>query len=369
MILSNNKLITKNGKCFKQGVYFDYGFDAETYGCIIQPDGKMIIIGAFYYCNGIAMQGIIRLMPDGSIDETFNNGQIGVDNYAYCMALQPDGKIILGGSFQNYNGIPCGNVIRLMPNGNLDPTFTVYSGVFTTACIVVRPNGKIIVAGDMSSPELYQLNLDGSLDINFNIGGSGFDNYISCMVLLPDGRLVIGGLFSSYNGINSNCIIILNTNGTIDASFNIGSGFDDQVWSIAVQDDGKIIVTGDMGNYQGNPCNNILRLNTDASLDTTFNAEFNASPYIATIQYDGKIVVGGSFTTINGLPCGHITRLNSDGTIDPKFNTLTGFDGQVLDIKIQSYNGKYIVVGYFQYFNGSLVNHIARLNLDGTLDK
>jgi uncharacterized delta-60 repeat protein len=369
MIASNGKFISANSRLFKQGVYFDYGFDAETYASYIQPDGKILVIGAFNFYNSIPYKGIIRLNSDGTIDESFNYGQIGIDDFAYCITLQADGKILVGGSFQNYNGNPCGNVIRLNPDGIRDLTFTVYSGVFTTVTIAYLPSGKILVAGDMGTPEMYRLNSDGSLDSTFNVGGSGFDNYINSMIIQQDEKIVVAGGFNNYNGIAANYIVRLNADGSIDSTFSSGDGFDQQVWSVAVQSDGKLIVSGDFENYNDNPCNNILRLNSDGSLDTSFTADFNSTPYIIIIQYDGKIVVGGNFIEKDGTPCGHIARLNSDGSLDSKFNIGSGFDDLVQNIEAQFYNGKYIITGYFRTFNGNTANRIARINLDGTLDK
>jgi uncharacterized delta-60 repeat protein len=178
---------------------------------------------------------------------------------------------------------------------------------------------------------------------------------------------------------DANRIARLNTDGTIDTSFHIGSGFNNTVYDTVVQPDGKIVVVGDFTNYNGTPINRVARLNTDGSLDTSFvvgSGFQGSSGYGATeagavvLQPDGKIVVGGRFATYQGISSVGIARLNPNGSIDTGFLVGTGFGcpGMVLHVRLQP-DGKILAGGWSGCYNGVSTNYGAtRLNADGTLD-
>ncbi|WP_317039503.1 T9SS type A sorting domain-containing protein [Thermoflexibacter ruber] len=167
---------------------------------------------------------------------------------------------------------------------------------------------------------------------------------------------MIGGEFTTYNGSTTNRIVRLNTDGSIDASFNIGTGFSSNVNTIAVQNDGKIIVGGQFGLFNGNTANALARLNTNGSADAGFNigTGFNNSVFALALQADGKIIVGGAFTIFNGnlTNARRIVRLNTDGSQDAVFNTGTGFNSDVFSLKMSA-DGRFVYVGgKFTNFNG-----------------
>ena len=164
--------------------------------------------------------------------------------------------------------------------------------------------------------------------------------------------------------------------GTLDSTFNPGTGANDTVLTISVQNDGKIIIGGNFTYYNGMSTNKIARLNTDGTLDNTFNmggTGFNGSVFKTTIQSDSKIIVVGNFTSFNGISTNKIARLNTDGTLDISFNiggtvvSNGNFAASIKSTSIQS-DGKIIIGGNFTSFNGISINNIARLNTDGTLD-
>ena len=172
-----------------------------------------------------------------------------------------------------------------------------------------------------------------------------------------------GGNFSSYSGVTSNKIIRLNTGGTIDNTFNIGSGFNDVVDVITLQPDGKILVGGVFNSYSGVTHNGIIRLNTGGTIDNTFNSGdgFNSNVDVITLQPDGKILVGGAFSSYNGVTNDYIVRLNSNGTIDNTFITgsTNGFNDYVRSIVLQP-DGKILVSGDFNTYSGVTYNGIIR---------
>jgi uncharacterized delta-60 repeat protein len=160
----------------------------------------------------------------------------------------------------------------------------------------------------------------------------------------------------------------LNSDGSLDTSFAIGSGTDDGVWSIAIQPDEKILLGGDFGIFNGVSHNGITRLNKDGSLDNTFDAGIGATGiYAIALRPDNKILIAGGFFGFNGLSRSGIVQLNTDGSLDNTFNTGTGLTGGAFSLGLQP-DGKVLVGGYFSFYDGNNRNNIVRLNSNGSFD-
>jgi len=345
----------------------------------IQTDGKIIVGGLFANVGGNSRNNIARLNNNGSVDLTFgpNPGFLGS---VQAMGLQLNGNIIAGGGFGSFNDTLRNNLVGLNVNGSIDANFNIGSGFNSPVYTInVQINGKIIVGGGFTNfngvniNRIIRLNSDGSLDPTFNIG-TGFNDYIYAACLQPDGKIIVGGNFTSFNGVNRNRIIRLNSDGSLDPTFNPGSGFvgtqsGGAVLTINVQSDGKILVGGMFTTFNNNTRNYFARLNSDGSIDNTFNPipGFNNSVWTSFVQPDGKIIVGGDFTSFNGNLKNRIIRLNNDGSIDATFVTGTGFDNSVLSINMQS-NGQILLSGHFLSYNGNNKNKIIRLNSNGGND-
>jgi uncharacterized delta-60 repeat protein len=342
----------------------------------IQPDGKILILGGFTSYNGIAKNGIARLNTDGTLDATFNPGT-GLNSYV-SLAVQTDGKILIGGYFTSYNGVVIKHIARLNPDGTLDTTFNLGVGPDSTVRKIIElPNGKILITGDFSTynnvsrRSIAQLNNDGTLDTDFNPGTGA--NGIESIALQADGKILIGGYFASYNGISRSCLAQLNTDGSLNTGFNIGVGPSSSVREIIVQSNGKILIGGAFTSYNNIPINRIARLNADGTLDTTLNAGTGANETISliAIQPGGKIVIAGNFTSYNDTPIGKIAQLNSDGSLETAFLNPGGFGtgaANVIFSTVLQPDGKILIGGDFFSYNGTTRNRIARLNPDGTLD-
>lgn len=402
------------------------GFNSDVTTLVLQPDGKIITGGSFTSFDGTVINRIARLNSNGSIDTSFNPGS-GFDNSVSAIALQPDGKIIIGGYFTSLNGTAINRIARLNDDGSIDVLFNPGTGFNGVAIFTLglQPDNKIIAGGSFTTfngtamNRIARLNADGSLDMTFN-PGTGFTNIVYSLILQPDDKIIVGGAFTYFNGTATNRITRLNTNGSFDTDFNSGTGFSADVNSLALQPDGKIITgglfnyfdglarfyfarlnidgtifrsftqdvacnndvysfilqpdlkiiaAGDFTAFNGIPINRIVRMNAFGINDTSFNCGtgFNNSVRSITLQSDGKIVAGGAFTTFNGLSATRIARLNPDGSVDISFNPGTGFNGIVLSIILQS-DGKLLVGGSFTSFNGTTINRLARLNTDGSLD-
>jgi uncharacterized delta-60 repeat protein len=266
----------------------------------------------------------------------------------------------------------------LYSDGSIDGTFVYGSGFDSTVnTITIQSDNKILVGGVFTdyngtgANRIIRLNSDGSVDGTF-VYGTGFDNFVSSIVVQSDNKILVGGRFNNYNGNVSNSIIRLNTDGSVDNTFNIGSGFTGSggvVYDIKIQSDGKILAGGDFTDYNGTAANRIIRLNSDGSIDGTFvyGSGFNAIVNIIATQSDGKILVGGNFQIYGVTSIKRIIRLNSDGSVDGTFGYGSGFNASVNTIVIQSDN-KILVGGSFTTYDTTSKKRIVRLNSDGSVD-
>ena len=357
------------------------GFDNAVASIVLQPNGKILVGGSFTSFQGFGRNYIARLNSNGSIDASFNQGG-GFDDYVNTMALQQDGKVIAGGLFTTFGGTARSNIARLNANGNLDSSFDPGSGFYdfsagtptNVSVVALHPEGKVMVCGDFTRFNGYNLSTfvcldgNGALDRDFYLG-KGFDNRVMHLVIQPDRKVIAGGSFNYFNGISRKRMARLNEDGTLDATFSIGTGFNNDVRCMVLQPDGKVIVGGYFDTFNGVNRNHIVRLNQDGSLDASFNlgTGFDSVVFSLAIQPDGKVIVGGKFKTFNGVGRSNIARLNSNGTLDGSFNPIAGFNGFVYNMVLQP-DGKVITGGSFTTFNGIGRKNIARLNSNGALD-
>ena len=214
---------------------------------------------------------------------------------------------------------------------------------------------------------LHAQNTPGTVDSSFNPGAF---NSVHAVATQPDGKMLIGGSFTSAGSPARNYLARLNTDGTVDASFAPAVNY--IVNSILVQADGKIVIGGGFTVVGGQTHNYIARLNPiDGSVDAGFTVNANNGVYGMAVQSDGKIVVAGQFTTMNFQPHYFIARLNSfDGSPDASFTTL-GTNDAVFTTAIQA-DGKIVIGGAFTSIsigsNGYGRSHLARLTNTGALD-
>jgi uncharacterized delta-60 repeat protein len=169
-------------------------------------------------------------------------------------------------------------------------------------------------------------------------------------------------LFTTYNGTAVNRIARLNADGTLDTGFAVGTGAANTVLAIKIQADGKIVIGGQFSTYNGAPVNRFARLNTDGTLDTSFNTGTASNGEVRSIvfQPDGKILLGGTFTTYNNTTRNRVARINADGTLDTTFAP-AGTNGPVSSVGLQA-DGRVVVGGNFTQANSLPRNRIARFN-------
>lgn len=350
------------------------GADSQVRSTCVQADGKILIGGGFISYNGTTRNGIARLNPEGSLDTTFDPGT-GTDYPVICTTIQGDGKILIAGEFTMYNGTACNRIARLNPDGSLDTTFDPGTGASSMVeSVNLQPDGKIIIGGHFWSydgidrHQIARLNEDGSLDVGFD-PGTGANSVVRTTLVQSDGKILIGGYFTEFNGAASNFLARLNADGSLDSDFMAGAGANSGVLCTSVQTDGRILIGGEFTSYNDIGCNYIARLYPDGTVDTGFNIGSGAVGWVySTIPLsDGKTLIGGSFTNYNGISRNHIARLNEDGTLDTSFDPGTGTDLYIYSVATQA-DGKILIGGLFNSFNGLARKCIARLNMDGSLD-
>jgi len=358
------------------------GFNGFVFNLNEQPDGKIIATGAFTSYNGTTANGIIRLNPDGSIDSSFNTGS-GFDNSTLPAAIQNDGKIIVGGIFTSYNGTTANGIIRLNPDGSIDSSFSTGDGFDDyPLSIAIQTDGKIIVGGFFTSyngvtnNKIIRLNPDGSMDSGFDTG-IGFDtgspDAVYSISLQPDGKIIASGVFVEYNDEFSQGIARINADGSRDESFFVGEsgcGFGNGlIYVNTLQPDGKIITGGSFEEYGCNDTpDNINRVNNDGSVDSTFSGAGmgvtdDYEVYALAVQNDGKILVGGRFSEYNETEVHQFVRLNSDGSRDNSFDMGTGFSWDAVGIRAIKVlqDGRILIGGSFNAYNNETHNNIVCL--------
>jgi len=361
--------------CTFSGITFDLGegFDDAVRQIIEQPDGKIYVGGDFNTYKGVVENFIIRLNADGSKDTGFDN-TTGFNDVVLQVVVDSNGKIYVGGTFSTYKGLTENRIIRLNPDGSKDTDFdntTGFNGQLNI--IVIDSNGKIYVGGTfttykgLTENRIIRLNPDGSKDTDFD-NTTGFNSTALRIAIDSNGKVYIVGSFTTYKGATENRIIRLNPDGSKDTGFDNTTGFNDLPTAIATDSNGKIYVGGQFTTYKGVTENRIIRLNADGSKDTDFDntTGFNSTVLRIAIDSNGKIYVGGSFTTYKGVTENRIIRLNPDGSKDTGFDNTTGFNGTVRKITVDS-NGKIYVGGSFTSYKGVTANNIILLNPDGSI--
>ncbi len=336
--------------------------------------------------------GLAWLNTDGSLRTSFApsvkfTGQINV------VTVQADGKILLGGTFIDPDNGAVKNMVRLLPNGQLDNFYPSPDGAVTS--IVVQADGKILVGGSFTGivgqtrNYIARLNIDGTLDTGFNPTP---DNRVNAIAIQPsDNKIVFGGTFTTVkpNGATDTTarayIARVNADGTLDTGYNPGANA--LVNALLIEPDGKMIAGGNFTQFTPNAGstttvrNYIARLNTDGTVDTNYDPAATGAVHALARYVDGKLIVGGEFTsfspnsatatTVITTVRNHIARLNTDGSVDSNFDPNP--NGTVNSVVVQSdgavvYGGVFTAVQSNGAAEAVVRNYLARANFDGSLD-
>ena len=327
--------------------------------------------------------------PAGTLDVRFQQPEFGWwanGSWITATALQPDGKIVVGGHFTLLNGERTLGIARLLPDGTRDSSFSFDSGELffgmPVTAVALQPDGKILF---VCRPATYgqflaRLESTGKTDPTFaaTVGGS-----INAVQVLPSGNIVIGGRFRYVNDVVRHSIARLLADGTVDETFQPGTGVRNQgepgvVNAIALQSDGKWLIGGQFTSVDGLRRTNVARLYANGAVDPSFDAgavlgqdnEF----YVAAlaVRPNGKVLVGGHFDPSPFATSRNLVRLHASGSLDVAFNrngrgTDATEGAEISKIQVQR-DGRILVAGYFRKFNRTARNSLARLQRSGALD-
>ncbi|MFN6130640.1 MAG: beta strand repeat-containing protein, partial [Planctomycetota bacterium] len=319
---------------------------------------------------------------------------------ARSVTVQPDGKILVGGSSHNGSNHDFA-LVRYNADGSLDTSFGT-GGKVTTAIgtgsdiggsVTIQPDGKIVVGGTarIGSTDdfaLVRYNADGTLDTSFGTGGmvttaiGTSTDFGYSVTIQPDGKIVVAG-YARIGSTDDFALVRYNANGTLDTSFGTGGKVTTAIgtsvdWgrSVTIQPDGKIVVGG-YATIGGTADFALMRYNANGSLDTSFGTGGKVTTAIGTstdrgdsvtVQPDGKVLVGG-YAFIAGTQDFALVRYNADGSLDATFGTggkvttdIGTSDDQGYSVTIQP-DGKIVVAG-----TTTEEFALARYNADGTFD-
>lgn len=370
---------------------------------IVQPDGKVIIIGKYDKIMEYNYRDISRIHVDGTMDTTFNSAGFNITIPLSSTAeisrkgitaalLQPDGKVIISGSFQKYYNTAVNNILRLNAQGALDPTFsgglnnasteseglfqTYMSGMHYTSAADIVAVGHFSTYNDIATDNMVRFNSDGSKNPTFNNICRGFNGPVEVIAQNSSGQFIIGGSFRAYNGVAKDRMARLNADGSLDAAFSVAMHTflenDLQPDDIIVQPDGKTIVASSGRFVNGIKLGAVVRLNLDGSIDANFNSMTAANAYgtrgscaSIALQPDGKIIAAGSLyytTNVNRK----LLRLNADGTLDDTFTfgALSTFQG-ITKIILQP-DGKILALGIVDTYKSKVIRLLSNGALDPT---
>jgi len=359
------------------------GANGDVYAVASLTNNEMLVAGAFSAYNAVSRDGVVVTHADGSVDATFNPGiGVGVEagNFVDAVAVAPDGRYILGGSFTSYNGNPRNNIVRLNPDGSVDATFTpnIYG---TVLALAVQPDGGIVLGGSFTNINgivrnyVARLNVDGSLDTTFD-AGTLLDGPVNAVALPASGNQSFSA--SAANSTNE-----------FDQSLSIGGATSGNITLFSTSLQGT---TNDFQIYYGgtngvliydslpNPSAAYVSMpfgptNGLVTNVITVVANYGGAAAPGTWNYNGTITTGSSLSGIfvggdfivSGSRIKGIAKLTTTGVLDTSFNPVSGVDNSILSLCWQP-DDKVLVGGAFGEYDGVAANHIVRVNQDGTVD-
>jgi len=334
------------------------GANVEVRAIAVQKDGKVLLGGRFTMFNEERHVGFVRLNRDGSID---SKTAVQTDGVVWSLALQPDEKILIAGDFSEVNGVKHQTVARLKQDLTIDDTFDCDSARKYDVRAILAANDKIFAGGPPMMFHGAKFERIAQLDMSGNPvqGIARANGNVWALAIQTNGQLLVGGEFNRVTGAKRAHLMRLNTDGQADNDF--APNPNQRVFAVVVQPDGKILVGGSFDRIAGAQMRCIARLNSDGAIDTTFNPGLGADSSVQAValQADGKILIGGTFHEVDGAERGCVARLNRDGTVDRSFAP-NGISVVVRAIAMTS-DGNILVGGGFTNIDGVERRNIAQL--------
>jgi uncharacterized delta-60 repeat protein len=318
----------------------------------LYTNGEVLIGGGFTSVNGQSRNYVARLNSDGSLDGGFLPLQ-GPDNFVYSVAADLNGNIYIGGWFDSVDGIGRSGLARLRPNASLDLSWPNVAFNGSVNFIQCQADGTFLVEGAFSiigavaRNGLAKLNSDASLNLSFNPAAGVTSGSVNAFAIQPDGNVIIAGNFTTNNPVSRQNIARVSESGVLDSTFNAGYIGGGSIQAVALQPDGKVIVDGSFTSINGYSRLGIARLDTNGTVDTSFVVPSGVQGSI-TILANGKVLLS------DGL-----TQLNSDGSLDSTFNAQA--NNAIIGAVLIQPDGRILVGGTFTAIGGTNINNLARL--------
>lgn len=346
----------------------------------IDSENRLAVVGTFTDSTDFH-HGIERWLPDGTVDPAFRKWTSGFGAPEFAL-FQPDGRLLMTYAWES-PGIPGFTVARLTASGEHDPTLRVSLahglGPANVHAAALDADGRILVGGEfdeiqgVAQAHVARLSSDGVVDRVFaprlTRGSAPLERVVQCLAIQTDGRVLIAGNFGSVNGQPVRRLVRLMADGRLDDSFRVPTNFDASVLCLRVQSDGRILVgCFREGTIQGADPGPLWRLNPDGTIDETFRpAQLGNLPgyniAVRAIIEDGAggLLVGGDFVAgTTERPYRNLARLMSDGSLDTTWNASPGTDSTVTVILMGS-SGEVYVGGSFTEVQGLPRLGVARL--------
>ncbi|MEY2411099.1 MAG: hypothetical protein QOF48_3769 [Verrucomicrobiota bacterium] len=379
ILLSAAQLLRGADACLPDGT-FNAGLAEDAYVArlAMQPDGRMLIGGAFTIYGAPNRVNIARLQHNGSLDATFNAGTAADIGPVVAIVTQPDGRILIGGSFYSSTGSAPQYLARLNANGTVDPGFNSHFSIDGPInALALQPDGKIIIAGNFVVVEgivrrsIARLNANGTIDPGFDACVAGSPDGANALVILDDGRIIMGGNFTFSTGVARNGIARLNSNGDVDATFarEPGVNFGATVYAVAVRPDGSILIGGNFSSYHNVTRSGVAQIFpdfggiVDQNYDPGAGINDGASVLALALEASGNLIVGGTFSSFNNQTRYGLARLGLDGHLAPGCDAGGGDAPRVSSLAMTA-DGKVVVGGLFSGFGGGEQSALVRLQGD-----
>ncbi|MGD0413339.1 MAG: delta-60 repeat domain-containing protein, partial [Verrucomicrobiota bacterium] len=306
------------------------GANQEVDAIAIQGDGKAVVGGQFATYDTATFNYLARTLTNGLPDFSFKPGS-GPNDFVAAVAIDHYGRILIGGNFTSFNGVEAYHVARLNGDGSLDTSFNTGSGANGTVwAMAVDSADNVIIGGDFTQYNSTNRNhiarligdgaQSGSLDTRFD-PGSGPDQTVRAVAVDSLANVVMGGPFQNVAGTNWPGVARLTPSGALDTNFNPGTGVNGPVYSVAVSPENQIVIGGSFSQVGLTNLNCIARLNYNGSVDFSFGpgAGVNGPVYAVAIQPDQNIVLGGQFTSVGTVRRIGYARLLASGWVDTSF--------------------------------------------------
>ncbi|MFD1710358.1 delta-60 repeat domain-containing protein [Ottowia flava] len=335
------------------------------------PTQGILVGGAEFFGSGTLGKGIVRLNAatlaqdtgfTASVTQGANAGEV------HAIAVQSDGKIVIGGRFDAVNGVARSNIARLNVDGTLDATYTasVTAGSEGILTMVMQPDNSVLIGGGFTQVNstardyLARLTPAGALDAGFS--NPALDNQVRTLALQPDGAVLAGGFFNVAHGQPRDALVRLTANGSLDTTF-ANPAITGWVNALYLQPNGQLLVGGSLGTIVGAAREGLARLNANGTLDAGFTVDADGSVHDIVSADASRVVIVGGFENVAGTPLRRVARINySTGALDPTltdvgvlnagFITYTAFSRSPTDV---------LIGGWFALVDGQSRSNLAQI--------